>query len=140
MLSPKTMKLLRKAQFKLNFEMRAVAAYYTSKPDIHPDPRATNTYFIPKDSNPQQSGILQYVRLSGGKQTLAVFRVTDQWRLRRLKRWPRSIDDGTAVSRTMIEQSFSDFDDELDELLNELDELMPSSQNSSESTRYGFAQ
>lgn len=99
-----------------------------------------DTYFTTNYSNSQYDLILQYVIHSAGKPTLVVFRVSDHWRLGRPERWPRSIDDETAIIRNKIEQSYYDFDDESDELLDELDDIMAPSQNSSKSKRYGFAQ
>lgn len=140
MLTPGMMKVICKARFKYDFEMRAIAAYYASKPNVHPNPSETKTLFVTRTSGPYQGQVYQYVRVAADNHTLAVFRITRKCGLKRLKRWPRSIDDGTAVTRVILESWYSDYDDELDDLLDELDAPMAPSENSGKAIRHGFAQ
>lgn len=139
MLSHKMMKLVRRTRYRYNFEMRAIAAYYASKPDVHPNPSETMTLYVMRGSGTDKKQLLEYVRLAVDDHTLAVFRILRKCALKRLKRWPRSIDDGTAVTRVMLERWRSDYDDELDDLLDELDAPMAPSESAGEAIRHGFA-
>ncbi len=43
--------------------MRAIAAYYASKPDVHPNPSETMTFYVMRDSGTDKKQLLEYVGL-----------------------------------------------------------------------------
>lgn len=129
MLSNETRKLIERARYRYNYNMRALASYYRRGAKVHPDPSMTDSYFILRHLNDETVNFMQYIRLANESGTVAVYRLTNRNELRRLKRWPRSIEDGSATSLTNFHQLFemsisqnecgpADFyNDDLEELL-----------------------
>jgi hypothetical protein len=132
-LSNETRKLIERARYRYNYNMRALASYYKRGAKVHPDPSMTESFFIPRNPNDQTRDLMKYIRLANENGTVAVYRRTNREELRRLKRWPQSVEDGTAISLTdfndffemMVNQHRSEStnseDDDLGKLLGELD-------------------
>lgn len=129
---------LQQSQSQIRLESRALAAYYRAGGRENPDHNLTGHYVL--DSKPvtldDGSKVvhgMSYIRLANNSGTLAVFAINRWNDLRRLKKWPASIDNGTArtetqfnlemdtiLSNTSNRRPESD-DDELEGLLEELD-------------------
>jgi hypothetical protein len=106
-LSNETRKLIERARYRYNYNMRALASYYKRGAKVHPDPSMTESFFIPRNPNDQTRDLMKYIRLAN--------------------------EDGTAISLTdfndffemMVNQHRSEStnseDDDLGKLLGELD-------------------
>ncbi|MHB2211489.1 hypothetical protein [Methylobacterium sp. CM6257] len=126
------------SQDQARLESRALAAYYRAGGRVHPEHSLTGHYVLDSkpiildDGSKVVKGI-SYIRLANSSGTLAVFSVNDWDELRRLKRWPQSIESGTARTEAQfnteideilnqpVNRSSGSNDDEAESILNELD-------------------
>ncbi|MBO1022914.1 hypothetical protein IPV08_23435 [Methylobacterium sp. SD274] len=83
---------------KLSLIQRALAAYYRAGGIQHPDPHMFGHYVIEAKVADGVTTFYAYARLADASGTLAVFRINRWDELKRLKRWPKSIDDGSAMT------------------------------------------
>jgi hypothetical protein len=129
------------SQDQARLESRALAAYYRAGGRAHPDHSLTGHYVLDSrpiklDNDSKMVKGIGYIRLANSSGTLAVFSVNDWNELRRMKKWPNSIENGTARTENQFKaeieliinhysiHSRATKDNEIDPLLNELDEAI----------------
>lgn len=132
MLSKETRKLIERTSYRNNYPMRALATYYKNGANTHPDHNMKEHFIVFDGQYDDQTSYFEYIQLANANGTLAVYRRTKREELRRLKRWPQSVEDGTAMSRPKISKWLETWaiqattkqatpeGDDLDDLLREL--------------------
>lgn len=119
MISTESHKLIQGANYRHNYPMRALASYYRQGAQVHPDPGMTGHFMVPRDPSAEMTDFLEYIRLANIGGTLAVYRVTNRGELKRLKRWPQSVEAGSA-------ETYAQFNDWLNDCLDKEDEKVGS--------------